>query len=452
MSEAERYANADAIVSAASPRDRRVAARADPFPDGLRLRPPLSRRPEGAASGGRNEAAGLAPLEGGTFEIPHAQDRGPGQVAPAGSRAGALARPPASRRTLRLVEPLGLLAGAEAADAVAAGLALPFMGGPAAFTLARLHAPGAAPGLVRAPDIPAPFRDALARLVAAPPDAALPPGPLVMAILNATPDSFSDAGRHLDPARAIEAGRRFVAEGAALLDIGGESTRPGAVPPSVDEEIRRIAPLLDGLRDAGAILSVDTRRAAVMRAALDRGARMVNDVSGLAHDPDAIPLLAGARCTVAIMHMRGTPETMASLATYRDVVPDVVSELAARVDAAVAGGIERARIVVDPGIGFAKTAEHNLALLRRLPILANLGARVLLGVSRKSFLARLAGPGGSDPAARGPATLAASTAARAFPDPIHRVHDVASLRQFLAVETALSGRPPTRSLRDGEPP
>ena len=333
-----------------------------------------------------------------------------------------------------LIEPTGLLTGPQAAEAMRLGLARPLMGGPAAFTLARLHDHNREPIMVRAPDIPPPWHAALERLTAAPPLAFLPAGPLVMGILNATPDSFSDPGRHLDPADGIQAGRRFVAEGAAILDIGGESTRPGAEPPPLAEETGRILPLVAGLAPH-AIVSIDTRRAPVMRAALEAGARMVNDVSGLAFDPDAIPLLARRSCTVALMHMRGTPATMRTLTSYRDVAADTVRELAVRVETAVAGGIDRARIVVDPGIGFAKTAEQNLELLRRLPILANLGCRILLGVSRKSFIGRLTGE--LSPAHRLPGSLAASAGALALPNLILRVHDVAATVQFIQVAHAI---------------
>ena len=337
-----------------------------------------------------------------------------------------------------LVEPVGLLTGPAADDARRLGLALPLMGGPTAFTLARLHDGDDASTLVRATDIPPPWRAALARVTEPPALAGLPTGPLVMGILNVTPDSFSDAGRHLDPAEAIRAARDMVAEGAAILDVGGESTRPGAVPPTVDEELRRVLPVLAGLTPVPATLSVDTRRVPIMRAALDAGASMINDISGLTFDPDAIPLLAGSTCTVAVMHSRGTPASMQSLAVYDDVALDAVRELAARIDQAVAGGIDRSRIVVDPGIGFAKTAAHNVELLRRLPILANLGCRVLLGVSRKSFLGRLAGQ--TPPDRRLPGSLGAIAAALALPNLILRVHDVAATAQFIAASHAIQGQ------------
>ncbi len=338
--------------------------------------------------------------------------------------------------SMMLLEPVGLLTGVAAADALRLGAAHPLMGGPTAFTLARLH-DGGAPILVRAGDIPPPWHAALERVIAAPSLASLPAGPLVMGILNATPDSFSDPGRHLDPATGIQAGRRFIAEGATILDIGGESTRPGATPPPLAEELRRILPLVASLAPH-AIVSIDTRRAPVMRAALDAGARMVNDVSGLAFDPDAIPLLARHTCTVALMHMRGTPDTMRTLAHYHDVVLDTVCELGQRIDAAVAGGIDRDRIVIDPGIGFAKTGQQNLELLRRLPILANLGCRILIGVSRKSFVGRLANE--PAPEHRTPGSLAAIADALAIPGLIVRVHDVRATTQFLQVHDGINDR------------
>ncbi len=334
-----------------------------------------------------------------------------------------------------LVEPLAFLSGEAAADACRAGLAQPFMGSGVAFTLARLHASGRDPHLVRACDIPPAWREAEHLVTAAPALAGLPPGLQVMGILNATPDSFSTGGQHLDPVSAVAAGRGMIADGASLLDIGGESTRPGAEPPPVGEEIRRILPLIAGLRHAGVALSVDTRRATVMEAALAAGADLINDVSALAFDPGALKLLASATCPVVLMHSRGTPLTMQSLATYDAVAVAVVRELGARIEAAVAGGIDRARIIVDPGIGFAKTASQNVELLRRLPILANLGGRVLLGVSRKSFIGRLANE--PEPARRVPGTLAAAAAARFMPHVIHRVHDVRASVQFHAVAAAL---------------
>ena len=332
---------------------------------------------------------------------------------------------------MRLIEPIGVLTGYAAREAVRLGDAVLLAGGPAAFMLARLHAPSLTPVTVRVADVPAPWREALNVVTRAPASAGLPAGPLVMGIVNATPDSFSDAGRHLDPSDGITAGVRFVSEGAAILDIGGESTRPQAVPPPLGEEIARVLPLVRGLAEAATILSIDTRRASVMAAALDAGAQMVNDVSALAFDPEAIPLLASLSCTVALMHMRGTPATMQTLTSYDDIAVDTVRELATRVEAAVAGGIERSRIVVDPGIGFAKTGAQSAEILRRLPILANLGCRILLGVSRKSFIGRLANEPTPDQRTAG--SLAAVAAALALPGLILRVHDVRATSQFVQV-------------------
>ncbi|HEX4260617.1 MAG TPA: dihydropteroate synthase [Acetobacteraceae bacterium] len=278
---------------------------------------------------------------------------------------------------------------------------------------------------------------AAASLPAIPPSwAGIGPDPAVMGILNATPDSFSDGGAHLDPGRAIEAGRRMVAEGAALLDIGGESTRPHAAPVPVEEEQRRVLPILRGLRDAGVLLSIDTRNAATMAAALDAGAAIVNDVSALAHDPAAASLVARRGCPVVLMHMRGSPETMAALADYADVAAEVTRELAVRIEAAEAAGIARDRIAIDPGIGFAKRVRHSLEMLRRLPLLLNLGCRIVVGVSRKSFISGAADI--SDPQDRLPGSLAAALFALSRGASILRVHDVAATVQAVRIWRALA--------------
>jgi len=341
--------------------------------------------------------------------------------------------PPAAEPPV-LLEPLGFLHGAEALEAVAAGLARPLAGGFAAFTLCRHHPEGS---ILPVRDLPRTAGPALERLCAAPPLCGLPPGPLVMGILNVTPDSFSDGGRHARSEHAIEAGLRMVAEGAAILDIGGESTRPGAPEVSPDEELERILPVIDGLKNSGAHLSVDTRHAATMRAALRAGAHLINDVSALAHDPQAVPALAAETCPVVLMHMRGTPETMQGLTRYGDVAADVTRELGARVEAAVAGGIARARLIVDPGFGFAKTDAQNMELLRRLPLLAGLGCRVLLGVSRKGTLGRISGVARADGRLAG--SLAAALAGLVLPGVILRVHDVAETVQAVRVAGAING-------------
>jgi dihydropteroate synthase len=254
-----------------------------------------------------------------------------------------------------------------------------------------------------------------------------------MGILNLTPDSFSDGGAHPDP---VAAGFALLEAGADIVDIGGESTRPGALPVAPEEEQRRILPAVAALSRAGAKVSVDTRHASTMAAALGEGAQIINDVSGLRHDPHAAPLLACHACQVVIMHMRGTPQTMVHLTQYEDVVADVRAELCARVAAAIAAGIARDRIIIDPGIGFAKTAKQNVALLRGLPAFADLALPILVGVSRKGFIGDL---GGEPRAARrAPGSMAAALFATMQGASLLRVHDVTETRQALRVWHALS--------------
>ncbi|WP_299816091.1 dihydropteroate synthase [uncultured Jannaschia sp.] len=251
--------------------------------------------------------------------------------------------------------------------------------------------------------------------------------PSIMGILNVTPDSFSDGGRFLAPADALARAEAMAA--ADILDIGGESTRPGAGAVPTEEEAARILPVIEALR--GRTISVDTRKAAVARAALEAGAGLVNDVSALAFDPDMAETVAAANAPVCLMHSIGTPETMQDDPRYADVVLDVYDALAERVDAAVAAGIPRDRIMIDPGIGFAKTAEHNLALLRRIAVFHGLGLPILLGASRKRFVGTIGGA--PEAATRMPGTLAVTLAAVAQGVQMHRVHDVAEMAQGLAL-------------------
>ena len=260
--------------------------------------------------------------------------------------------------------------------------------------------------------------------------------PLVMGILNATPDSFSGGGATQGPSALIETGLAMRAAGAAIIDVGGESTRPGAAVVPPDIEIARIVPVIGGLARDGVTVSVDTRNAATMRAALDAGARIVNDVSGLRHDPAAAPLVAAAACPVILMHMRGTPATMSAQAVCDDVVADVLAELAATRDAALAAGIAPAAIALDPGFGFAKRGAQNVALLRALPSFRALGHPVLAGVSRKRFIGELAGE--PDPARRDPGSIAAALFAAGRGAAILRVHDVPGTVQALRVWQALA--------------
>ncbi len=260
--------------------------------------------------------------------------------------------------------------------------------------------------------------------------------PLVMGVINVTPDSFSDGGDHFRAEDAIAAGEAMVEAGADILDIGGESTRPGAerIPPA--EEIGRIVPVVAALARRAPV-SVDTRNAATMKAALAAGARIVNDVSGLTHDPAAAGVIADADCPVVLMHMRGTPATMNALATYDDVALDVHDELADRIAAAEQAGIARGRIILDPGIGFAKTAEQNLELLRRLRLFRGFGLPLLVGVSRKRFIG-LYGDA-PEPKRRVPGSLAAALWAAINGVSILRMHDVAETVQALRVWRAIAG-------------
>lgn len=257
-----------------------------------------------------------------------------------------------------------------------------------------------------------------------------------MGILNVTPDSFSDGGEHFGRDRAVAAGTAMLDAGADLLDIGGESTRPGAAPTLPDEERARVIPVLRALAARGAVLSVDTRNAGTMEAALDAGAAIVNDVSGLRHDPRAAGVVAERGCPVILMHMRGTPATMQDHARYGDVVGEVRDELLACVRRAEGEGVRLDRIALDPGIGFAKDTGQSVSVLQRLPELAALGYPLVVGVSRKRFIGQLAGvPGARE---RGPGSVAAALFALGRGARVLRVHDVAVTVQALRVWQALS--------------
>jgi dihydropteroate synthase len=261
----------------------------------------------------------------------------------------------------------------------------------------------------------------------------------LMGIVNVTPDSFSDGGLFLDPERAIAHGRDLAAAGADILDVGGESTRPGAEPVDAAEELRRVEPVVEALAtDAGpgVAVSIDTAKAAVAAVALDAGAEIVNDVTALRSDPELAGLCADRGCTVVLMHMLGTPRTMQDDPRYDDVVDDVKAFLVARIETAAAAGIAEERIWIDPGIGFGKTAAHNLELLRRLGELRDLGRPVVIGPSRKSFIGRLTG---REVRERIGGTIAASVIALARGADVLRVHDVAELRDAVATAEAILG-------------
>jgi dihydropteroate synthase len=256
----------------------------------------------------------------------------------------------------------------------------------------------------------------------------------LMGVVNVTPDSFSDGGLYLDPSAAVAHGLELVEAGAEVLDVGGESTRPGAEPVGVGEELRRVVPVVEALK--GTRVSVDTSKAPVAAAALDAGAEIVNDVTALRGDPEMASICAERGCTVVLMHMLGEPRTMQEDPRYEDVVDDVKAFLAERLEAAVAAGIDEERVWLDPGIGFGKTAAHNMELLRRLGELRELGRPLVVGTSRKSFIGRV---DGSPASQRLGGTIASSVLAAAEGADVLRVHDVAELRQALAVAAAILG-------------
>ena len=271
--------------------------------------------------------------------------------------------------------------------------------------------------------------------------------PRLMGVLNVTPDSFSDGGDHFnpgidpgfdprfDPGRATEAGLAMVEAGAALVDVGGESTRPRADPVSVAEELRRTVPTVRALTAQGVAVSIDTRRARVMSEALAAGARVINDVTALAGDPESLAVAAGSEAAVVLMHMQGEPRTMQRAPRYDDAALDIFDYLAGRLEACEAAGIPRERIALDCGIGFGKTVAHNLEVLEQLALFHGLGCPLVLGVSRKSFIGKLSR--GEPPKARLAGSLAAALAGLARGAQLLRVHDVAETRQAIAVWTAI---------------
>jgi dihydropteroate synthase len=269
-----------------------------------------------------------------------------------------------------------------------------------------------------------------------------------MGVVNVTPDSFSDGGRWLDPAAAIAHGRELLDAGAAILDVGGESTRPGSAPVPEAEELRRVVPVLEALapharRAGGPGLSVDTSKAAVARAALGAGADLVNDVTALRGDPAMAGVVAEAGCHCCLMHMLGEPRTMQDDPRYDDVVSDVKAFLEERLAFAVAAGIAEERVWLDPGIGFGKTIDHNLELLRRLDELAALGRPLVVGTSRKGFLGRITGREVDDRLA---GTIATNVLALERGATVFRVHDAGPVRDALQVAAATlrgSWTPPT---------
>jgi dihydropteroate synthase len=309
----------------------------------------------------------------------------------------------------------------------------------------RLGGEAVATGDLSPEDLPTRARPLLARLTQPrPAQAGLAfDRPLIMGVINVTADSFSDGGDFLDAARAIAHGKALVEAGADLLDIGGESTRPGAVTVAAATERDRVVPVIAGLRDCGVPLSIDTRKATVMRAAVAAGASLVNDVSALTFDAASLATVAELGVPAVLMHMRGEPATMQRDPVYADALLDVCDYLADRVAAAAAAGIPASRLIVDPGIGFGKTLVHNLELLQGLGTLHALGCPLLVGVSRKSFLGRL---GGVEQAKdRLAESLAGALWAMSQGAHIVRVHDVAETARAAAVWRALAAPIPPPS-------
>ncbi len=274
--------------------------------------------------------------------------------------------------------------------------------------------------------------------------------PRLMGIVNVTPDSFSDGGEALSPDAAIARGFALSAEGADIIDVGGESTRPGADPLPVEEELMRVIPVVKALAAGGLLVSVDTRRARVMAAAIDAGARIINDITALTGDAEALPVVLRTGASAVLMHMQGEPRTMQINPAYGDPVAEVYGWLAGRVDACEAAGIPRERLAVDPGIGFGKNLEHNLAILANLQVYRHLSCALLIGVSRKSFISRL-GAGGVPPRDRLAGSLAAGLAAVAAGAHVLRVHDVAATRQALFVSHAIAAAAGERNGKTGPP-
>jgi dihydropteroate synthase len=260
--------------------------------------------------------------------------------------------------------------------------------------------------------------------------------PKLMGVVNVTPDSFSDGGLYLDPEAAIAHGRELAEQGAEILDVGGESTRPGAEEVDEAEELRRVLPVVQELGKSGAVVSIDTSKLAVAKAALDTGADIVNDVTALRRDPEIGSLCAEREAGLVLMHMQGEPRSMQENPVYEDVVDDVKAFLAERMEVAVAAGVTEERIWLDPGIGFGKNLEHNLELLRRLAELRDLGRPLVIGTSRKSFIGKI---DGSSIDERLGGTIASSVVAAAEGADVLRVHDVAEVRQAVTVTTAVLG-------------
>lgn len=341
------------------------------------------------------------------------------------------------------LKPIGLVYGRSAVRACEAGLAGAIAGGCIAFTQLELiegEAGAATRQTLTYSDVSCSqelaIQDLLARITSPRADIA---GlslvhPRIMGVVNVTPDSFSDGGLYSETETAISHAARLAIAGADIVDIGGESTRPGSEAVDSREEHDRVIPVLEGLRGASAVVSIDTRRAAIMSAGAEAGAQIINDVSALTYDDEALSTAAQTELPVVLMHAQGDPRTMQRNPTYDDVVLEVFDYLEERIAACEQAGIARTRIVADPGIGFGKTIDHNLALLSELSIFHGLGVPILLGASRKSFIGTLSAE--PDPQARQAGSVSAALAGVAQGAQLVRVHDVSATRQALRVWTA----------------
>lgn len=345
------------------------------------------------------------------------------------------------------LRPTGLLYGQDAAAAVASGAAGRLAGGAIAYAACEIvegRLPRVRRHVLSYPALAATnegaIKDLRERIEAR---RTMPFGwesarPMIMGIVNVTPDSFSDDGIFSDAREAVSHGRTLLAAGANILDVGGESTRPGAEPVPLDEESRRVMPVIEGLVANGAAVSVDTRKAQVMQMAADAGAGMINDITALTYDGDSLPVAAKSRLPVVLMHAAGDPRTMQNDPCYDDVVADIYDYLAARIADCEAAGIAREKLIADPGIGFGKTVQHNLDLLRRFSVFHGLGVPLLIGVSRKGFIGAVSGE--SDARLRIPGSIAAALTTVAQGVHAIRVHDVAQTAQAISVWDALHGK------------
>ncbi len=346
------------------------------------------------------------------------------------------------------LEPVGFLYGAIARDAVALRAALPLAGSAIAFAAARLwegEAGSVKHAIIRTSTLEAigelRIKELVERLTAPRPAIAglSMDRPRIMGIVNVTPDSFSDGGDYFEAGVAVEHACKLAASGADIVDIGAESTRPGATPVAAEEELKRLLPVLRELMSGGVRFSCDTRKPAIMREAAAAGAAILNDVSALSYAPDSLSTAAALKLPVILMHALGTPETMQTDPVYKDVVVEVYDYLESRIEAAAAAGVPRAGIIADPGIGFGKTLAHNLSLLQSIALFHGLGVPLLTGVSRKGSVRKLSGVKGAKDAGAG--SLAAAVDQISMGVQIVRMHDVIAARQAISVWSSLRGSP-----------